>query len=309
MFWNLFKFEPKPYAENFLQTKDGHQIYYRQFGNPKGVPVLSFHGGPGGSSRPKYAKLFNKHKYCFIQFDQRGCGCSTAEDIWRNNTTDFLLEDAKHILETLNIKEKIIVHGVSWGSTLALLFAEKYPELVQKIVVSSVFLARAYDTAWVQRESERFYPDLWHQMRLQIKGRDVYDTYHKMMFSHNNSEILQAMTYLGSYEFMLGKLDPQFTTPIEIDEQELTSQRIAFRYDENKYYIQDNQIIVNAEKIKHIPTLIVHNRLDFCCPLKQAWDLHLALPKSRLIIAAGFGHSTKKLLKICQKEIEKEEER
>lgn len=307
MLWNLFKFEPKPYNEDFSDTDDGHHIYYRQFGNPKGIPVLSFHGGPGGSSRPKYAKLFNKHKYRFIQFDQRGCGLSTAEEVWRNNTTDFLLDDAKNILDKLQIKQKIVVHGVSWGSTLALLFAEKYPDLVQKIVISSVFLAREYDTDWVNHDSERFYPDLWAIMRKKINNKNVYDTYHKMLFADDLQTNTEAMTYLGSYEYMLGQLNPQFRQQEELSEKELLSRRIAFKYDEDKYYIKENQIIVNTDRIKHIPALIVHNRLDFCCPCKQAWDLHQALPNSKLIINAGFGHSSPKLLKIVKDELKKEE--
>ena len=307
MLWNLFKFEPKPYNEDFLHTEDGHHIYYRQFGNPQGIPVLSFHGGPGGKSRPKYAKLFNKKKYRFIQFDQRGCGLSVADDIWHNNTTDYLLDDAKKILEKLQIQKKIIVHGASWGSTMALLFAEKYPELVQKIIVSSVFLARKYDTDWVNYESERFYPDLWDEMRQNVNNNNVYDTYHRMLFSDDVKINEKAMIYLGSYEYMLGQLAPKFIPQTEINENIILSRRIGFKYDEDEYYIKDNQIIVNADKIKHIPTLIVHNRLDFCCPIKQAWDLHKALPKSRLIINADSGHSSPKLLKICKKEIEKEE--
>lgn len=304
MLWNIFRREQQPYIQGNFSTDDGHCIYYRAFGNAKGIPVLSFHGGPGGSSRPKYAKLFNKNKFNFIQFDQRGCGQSTAEDIWRNNTTEFLIEDAKQLLDELHISGKIIVHGVSWGSTLALLFAEKYPHLVQKIVVSSVFLAREYDICWVNKESERFYPDLWAQMRQKAGNDDVYHIYHNKLFSEDTQENIEAMTYLGSYEFMLGQLAPKFTlSDTPIDEQVLTAQRIAFRYEENKYYIKNNQIIENCDKIKNIPTLILHNRMDFCCPVKQAWDLHQALKKSKLIIAPAYGHSTKQLLKLAKKEI------
>ena len=303
MFGNIFKREPRPYLEDYLLTADGHRIFYRAFGNPQGIPVLSFHGGPGGSSRPKYAKLFNKKVFNFIQFDQRGCGQSTADDIWHNNNTAALLTDAYDILQKINIKEPVIVHGVSWGSTLALLFAEKFPHMVQKIIVSSVFLAREKDYMWVSRDSERFYPDLWAQMRRQVHRQDIYPAYEKLLFSPKTTDNLKALTYLGSYEFMLGELNPQFSILNEIDENFLKSARMAFYYEENKYFLRDNQILAQINKIKHIPAIIVHNRMDFCCPVQQAWDLHQALPKSKLIIAPAYGHSTPQLLNIVKKAI------
>lgn len=304
MLWNLFKFTPQPFNEGYMTTNDGHKIYYRQFGNKNGIPVLSFHGGPGGSSRPKYAKLFDRSKYRFIQFDQRGAGQSTADTAFRNNTTQYLLNDANDILQHLGIDEKVIVHGVSWGATLALLFAEKYPQKVQNIIVSSVFLAREYDMQWVNRESERFYPDLWNEMRKKVRRKDIYPAYRHLLFAKDLDQNAKALTYLGSYEYMLGQLNPHFNEITEVNEEDLRATRIAFYYEQNKYFIRENQIITQADKIKHIPTLIVHNRMDFCCPVKQAWDLHQALPLSKLVIASGYGHSNAKLLKIVRREIE-----
>lgn len=303
MLWNIFSRTPQPYNEGQLPEKDGHTIHYYQYGNPVGAPVLSFHGGPGGSSRPKYAKLFNRRKYRFIQFDQRGCGNSTAPDAFKNNNTTSSLADAARLLEYLNIQSPVIVHGASWGSTLALLFAEAYPEKVDKIIISSVFLARPYDTAWVNSESERFYPDLWAEMRQQVRRNDIYPTYRHLLFSKNPKDNLKALSYLGSYEYMLGRLNPKFHTPEILDKAELQAARIAFYYEKNKYFLSSNQILQHIKKIKHIPTLIVHNRLDFCCPVKQAWDLHKALPNSQLIINAGSGHSTPNLFKAVQQAV------
>ena len=303
MWWNFFKREPKPFSEGYLPENDGHLIYYRQFGNPSGLPVLSFHGGPGGSSRPKYAKLFDKNKYRFIQFDQRGCGNSTAENFLKNNNTEATLNDALRLLEHLNISQPIIVQGASWGSTLALLFAEAYPQKISKIIVSSVFLARPYDISWVNSESERFYPDLWAEMRQKVHRKDIYPVYRRLLFSKNYQDNLKALTYLGSYEYMLGRLKPQFKQPETLDMAELNAARIAFYYEEHKYFLISNQIIQHTGKIKNIPTLIVHNRLDFCCPVKQAWDLHQVLPKSRLIINAGSGHSTPRLFEATKQAV------
>ncbi len=301
MWFNLFSRELKPFNEGYLPTKDGHTVYFRQFGNPQGIPVLSFHGGPGGSSRTKYAKLFNLRKYRIIQYDQRGCGQSQAKNYLYKNETEYLLHDAERLLTHLDIKKKIIVQGVSWGSTLALLFAEKYPQMVQKIIVSSVFLARSEDEAWVSHDSQRFYPDLWTQMKLKINNdNNVYNKYIKMLFSSDEKQYLTALSYLGSYEYMLGQLTPQFTEQTSCLPEELQSSRIYFHYQQNNFFMKENQILHQAEIIKNIPALIVHNRMDFCCPVKQAWDLHLALPQSVIKIAAGYGHSNPKLLKILK---------
>ena len=193
MWLNLFHRFPQTFNEGFLPVCDGHSIYYYEYGNPKGIPVLSFHGGPGGSSRPKYAKLFDLKKYHFIQFDQRGCGKSQCSDALECNETMMTLADALHLTEYLNINSPIIVHGTSWGATLALLFAEAHPEMVQKIVLSSVFLARPYDTAWVTKESERFYPDLWHTMRKELHSNDVITQAHRLMFSKRIEDNLKAL--------------------------------------------------------------------------------------------------------------------
>ena len=125
--WNIFNIMPKPFDCGFMDTQDGHKIFYFQYGNPNGIPVLSFHGGPGGSSKPKYAKLFDLKKYRFIQFDQRGCGKSEFVELLENNNTQALILDAANLLKHLKIEQQVIAHGASWGSTMALLFAESYP--------------------------------------------------------------------------------------------------------------------------------------------------------------------------------------
>ncbi len=307
MFWNLFNNMPKPFAEGLLPERDKHSIYYYQYGNPTGIPVLSFHGGPGGCSRPKYAKLFDLKKYRFIQFDQRGCGKSEYADLLHHNETSYSIEDAMHLLAYLHIDTPLIVHGVSWGSTMALLFAEAHPQIVRQIVISSVFLARPEDYGWVNCDSERFYPDLWAEMRKQYKHTDFFEAHNRLLFSNREKDYEKALAYWGSYEHKLGQLNPTFSTDTDFDEYFLRSARIAFYYDRHKFFMNDNQILRHIAKIKHIPTIIAHNRLDFCCPVKQAWELHKAMPKSVLQICSEAGHSTPKLLKAVKKMIVKAE--
>ncbi|MBQ8672066.1 MAG: alpha/beta fold hydrolase [Alphaproteobacteria bacterium] len=303
MLWDLFKREPKPFDEGYMSERDGHAIYYYQYGNPQGIPVLSFHGGPGGSSRPKYAKMFNLKKYRFIQFDQRGCGMSQFNDLFYRNETSNTILDALRLLEYLKIETRLILHGASWGSTLTLLFAEAQPQMISNIVISSIFLARPEDYGWVNKESERFYPDLWHEMRQQVRRNDIYKEYHNLMFSPRIKDNLKALSYLGSYEYQLGQLAPHLCELEEASPEQIKSAQIAFYYDQNEYFISRNQILENSAKIKDIPTLIYHNRMDFCCPVKQAWDLHQALPKSELTILPDYGHSTPHLLKEMSKKL------
>ena len=302
-FFGIFKRRIKPYAEGLLSESDGHKIAYYQYGNPKGKPVLYFHGGPGGAAKSKYAKLFDLKKYRFIAFDQRGCGNSVYQDLLEENTSYNTISDAKNLLKHLNIEEPVIVYGCSWGSTLALLFAEKYPKSVSTLILNAVFLARKYDYSWISVESERFYPDLWEIMRSKVKQNDVLTEYRKLLFSKRKNENLKALKYVGSYEYLLGTLDPKFPKLTTVEEKELNSARIYFYYEKNRYFMKENQILQNIAKIKKLKCLILHNRLDFCCPVKQAWDLHKAMPKSKIKIVPDSGHISSKLFKMTAKEI------
>ncbi len=299
----IFKRRVKPFNVGLLAESDGHKICYYQYGNPNGKPVLYFHGGPGRAAKSKYAKLFDLKKYRFIAFDQRGCGNSEYQDLLEENTTYNTITDAKNLLNHLNINEQIILYGCSWGSTLALLFAEKYPKSVSAIILNAVFLARKCDYEWVSVDSIRFYPDIWETMRDKVKQNDIIPEYRRLLFSKRKNENLKAMKYLGSYEGMLGQLDPKFPKLTKVDEKELNALRIYYHYEKGRYFIKENQILSNISKIKKIKCLIVHNRLDFCCVVKQAWDLHKAMPKSKLKIIPDYGHVSVKLLKATKAEI------
>ncbi|MBR1825266.1 MAG: hypothetical protein IJ770_01615 [Alphaproteobacteria bacterium] len=174
-------------------------------------------------------------------------------------------------------------------------------------MVSSVFLARPEDYGWVNGDSERFYPDLWDEMRKQYKHNDFFETHHRLLFSEHEKDYEKALTYWGSYEHKLGQLNPTFDPDAEFDEKFLRCARVAFYYDRHKFFMNDNQILRHIGKIKHIPTIIAHNRMDFCCPVKQAWELHKAMPESVLKICPEAGHSTPKLLKTVKKMIRQTE--
>lgn len=293
-------FNNKVFDKGWLPPHEGHEIYYQQMGNPKGEVVLNFHGGPGGCCKDSHAQYFNLNKQRIIMFDQRGCKRSKAEDIISLNDTKRLLIDAKRILEHLNINEPIIVSGTSWGSTLALLFAERYPEMTKQLALFSVFLARRQDMEWILKDSSLFYPDLLEEIRRQSEGENPYTHYAKLIFSEDLSSIQTAVKYMGNYERILGQTNAKFTD-VRIDNDTINSNRIALYYAANRYFLEDDEILKNIDKIKDIPTLIVHNRLDMCCPLKGAWDLYRSLNNAQIEIIADIGHGGKKLKKAVRK--------
>lgn len=301
--FSFFKRIPKSFNTGYLDVGDGHQIYYQQFGNPKGIPVLSFHGGPGGSSKAKHVTHYNLKKYRVVVFDQRGCGCSLFKDAFFKNTTKATIKDAKLLLEHLGIKGKIIVNGASFGASLALLFAETYPELIKHIIVSSVFLMRPEDAEWVTHMSRIFYPDFIDPMREMAHSKDIVSYFHKLIFSKKGSDIKKAQKYYGTYEMQLGKLSPTWANDPDLTEEAIRSTRIYLHYEKNKFFVGSDEILGHIKRIQKIPTLIVHNRLDFCCPVVGAYELHQKLPKSKLVIVPSKGHGSALLFKILDQEI------
>ena len=301
-FWHKW-FVPKPFNDGYLPELDGHEIYFREFGNPQGEVILTFHGGPGFWSRPEKVRDFDLKKYRVIQFDQRGCGKSKPAGKLENNTTQDNVEDAVRLLNYLKINGKIILFGGSWGSTMALMFAERYPDLVKCMILSKIFLANDDSRKWELKDSAAFYPDILEAIRGDLADNDLIPEYYlKLISSDDASQQAKAASLYGSLENFLGHLNPQINmhTP---NETELAMQRVYIYYAARRFMMKDDDIIENAAKIKHMPSLIVHNRLDFICPPVNAYRLHKALPMSKLVIVPDKGHSSKMLSDVIIKEM------
>ncbi len=294
MFFNLFKKEVKPFAEGLLPVGSGHAVHYMALGNPAGLPLIRFHGGPGSRCNAGSASLFDLSKYCVVLFDQRGCGLSTFEDLLRDNTPQEAISDACKILEHLGIEMKnITVVGSSYGSTLALLFAEAHPEAVRCLLVDSIFLARHEDICWTYETSAVFYPDLMDEMQAAMApGETILDGHARLLFSGNYEDMKKALQYYGSYERCLGNLNPQFKPVTSLCDWQINSFKIALDYERHNMYLPENEIMNNIDKIKHIPTLIIHNRLDMTCPINQAWTLKKALDNVTFHVFPEIGHWT-----------------
>lgn len=300
--FKLFNRVPKSFNEGFLSVGNGHKIHFMEFGNPAGIPVLQFHGGPGGRCRAEQALMYDLSTYHVILFSQRGCGLSQYTDLLLDNTPQTAISDAEKLLKQVAPNQPVIIAGGSYGSTLALLFAEKNPKMVKALILKSIFLARKTDLEWTNGTSKLFYPDLMAEMETVLKPKEgLLDAYIRLLFSGNYEEMKTAVRYYGSYERCLGQLNPSFKQITALYDNQVNSLKISLEYERHNMFLPDNIILKNIHKIKHIPTLIVHNRLDMTCPIIQAWDLAKALDNVIFKIIPDIGHGSKRLTQESKK--------
>ena len=290
-------FLPKPYNEGYLPEENGHNVYFAEYGNRHGKPVLFFHGGPGGSCKSRHIKGVNLKKYRVITLDQRGCGLSLPLGKIENNTTQDLLNDYDRVVNYLNIQDKIILRGGSWGSTLALLWAEKNPHKVEKMLLSQIFLANEDFHHWEFDGAKYIYPEFVEYMMKKSKG-NIIGYYNKLIQNPNKKKQLEAINEFGWYERICGSMSPEFASFSDVCDKELASNRIYIHYAANNFFLGENDILKNVNKIKDIESVLVHNRLDLICPFKGAYDLHKKLNNSELFVVDEFGHVGDKIHKV-----------
>ena len=280
-----------------LQVSQQHAIYWEESGNPKGKPVVFVHGGPGGGVSAATRGFFNPEKYRIIQFDQRGCGKSTPHACLENNTTWDLIDDMERIREMMNV-EQWQVFGGSWGSTLALAYAQKHPERVTELVLRGIFLLRDKELQWFYQEgASRLFPDAWAAYRDFIPESERHDmmaAYQKRLLSDDETVRLEAAKRWSVWE---GSTCHMFQDLKHIEETAEAEFALAFARIENHYFMNkgffdsENQLIENVDKIRHIPTVIIQGRYDVVCPMDTAWELHLAFPEAVFQVIADAGHS------------------
>jgi proline iminopeptidase len=288
----------KPLADAYLPEHDGHQIHYLEYGNPEGVPVVVIHGGPGDSIKSKHLTGYNLNKYRIIGFDQRGCGKSLPLGSIEKNTTQDIVADMERLREHLGI-DTWFVSGGSWGSTVALVYAETHPDKVRGLLVRSVFLTRARDEDWAFAKKDgvsRLFPDVWDRRQEFMREFGV-GTEHatavllKTMENHPEKAAAIAagvMNWEGN--LMSAFADTQYIEPGDVDEAAIASVKIFLHYEANNYWLSENQIMAQVDKIAHIPTLIVHGRYDVLCPVEQAYTLSKQLKEVELVILPMSNH-------------------
>ena len=285
------------YNTGRLRVSELHEIYYEESGNPAGKPVVFLHGGPGGGSDPKQRRFFNPEKYRIVNFDQRGCGKSTPYASLEANTTWDLVADIEKLRETLGI-ERWQVFGGSWGSTLALAYAQTHPERVTEMVLRGIFLLRKQEIDWFyQRGASAIYPDVWEAYWEHIPAAergDMLAAYYKRLTSEDRAVRLAAAKRWSGWEGATSKLipDASFAGHYEEDEFALAFARIEAHYFVNKGFLEaDDQLLRNVGRIRQIPAVIVQGRYDVVCPMESAWALHRVWPEAELVVTADSGHS------------------
>jgi proline iminopeptidase len=287
----------EPFDTGRLKVSPVHELYYEQCGNPKGKPVVFLHGGPGGGVSADYRRYFNPSVYRIVLFDQRGSGKSTPHASLEDNTTWHLVEDIERLREQLNIKSWQVFGG-SWGSTLALAYAETHPDRVSELVLRGIFLCRPKEIQWFyQGGASEIFPDVWEEYLKVIpeaEREDMVTAYHSRLTSDDAAVRLEAARAWSIWEGSTSKLffDPAMIEKFADPEFALAFARIECHYFMNNAFLSsDNYLIENVGRIRPIPAVIVQGRYDVVCPITSAWDLHRAWPEAKLCIIPDAGHS------------------
>lgn len=291
--------EIEPYTTGRLRVSDLHEIFYEEVGNPKGKPILFIHGGPGGGIEPSHRRYFDPDHYRVILFDQRGCGRSTPYAELKENTTWDLVADIEKLRAHLGI-EKWIAFGGSWGSTLALLYAETHPERVKGLILRGIFLCRQKEIKWFYQDgASHIFPDIWDMYLAAIpeaEHGDLVAAYYKRLTSPNRTERLSAARAWSTWEGATSRLipNPEMIDHFGEDEFAEAFARIECHYFTHGIWMRnDNQILEDIRKIRHLPCEIIHGRYDVVCPVENAWDLKKAWPEAQLHIVPDAGHSAR----------------
>lgn len=281
-----------------LEVGDGHSIYYEQSGNPEGKPAVFVHGGPGGGTDPSARRYWDPAHYRIVLFDQRGCGKSTPHASLEANTTPHLIADMEKLRAHLSI-ERWQVFGGSWGSTLALAYAETHPSCVSELILRGIFLCRPEEIRWLYQEgTSRVFPDAWEGFLAPIpedERGDLVRAYHKRLTSEDEAVRHEAALAWSIWEGSTSRLipDPEMVARTAEPVFAAAFARIECHYFINKGFMDDGQLLRDVDKIRHIPSVIVQGRYDVICPPKSAWDLHRAFPEAALVIVPDAGHSAR----------------
>jgi len=288
--------EIEAYETGFLDTGDGHSIYYERSGTKGAKPAVFLHGGPGGGFSAKHRQLFDPKLYDVMLFDQRGCGKSTPNASLDNNTTWHLVADIERLREKMGV-DRWLVFGGSWGSTLALAYAETHPEHVSELVVRGIYTLTKGELDWYyQFGVSEMFPDKWERFLAPIPENERHDmmgAYRKLLVGSDRQKQVEAARAWSLWEGETITLLPEPETSDKFGEDDFA---VAFARIENHYFVHagwmdEGQLLRDAHKLQDIPGTIVHGRYDMPCPAKYAWALHKAWPKADFRLIEGAGHA------------------
>ena len=286
----------EPHTTGMLQVSDVHTIAWEQSGSADGVPVVVIHGGPGGGGQPSYRQYFDPAAFNIIQFDQRGCGKSTPYAELEGNNTQASVSDLEALRAHLGL-EKWHVFGGSWGSTLSLIYAQHHPERVMSLVLRGIFMCRKSELHWFYQDgASHLFPDAFEPYRNHIpteEQNDLISAYYKRLTSDDVEVRRAAAKEWTRWEMATSRLfpDPEYLEKADDLDFAVAFARIECHYFINGIFVEEGFILKRAKTIEHIPTVIVQGRYDVVCPPRSAWELHKAMPQSRLVMVPDAGHS------------------
>jgi proline iminopeptidase len=285
----------EPFASGMLDLDAPHRMHYEQSGNPKGVPVVFLHGGPGAGSSAVHRQFFDPAHYRIVVYDQRGAGRSTPLGCLEKNTTPDLVADLERLRKHLAI-ERWMVFGGSWGSTLALAYAEHHPERCLALVLRGIFLCRASEIDWFLYGLRTIFPEAWRTFAgfiPEAERADLLTAYHRRLVDPDPAVHMPAARSWSVYEGSCSTLlpNPALVADFASDRVALGLARIEAHYFVNDIFLPEDSLLANARRLKDIPGVIVQGRYDIVCPAISADDLHRAWPEADYAIVPDAGHS------------------
>lgn len=284
-----------PYDEGYLQVSNIHSIYYAQFGNPEGLPVLVVHGGPGGGCFPSWSSFFDPSFYRVIMFDQRGAYRSKPPADMRENTPQLLVEDMETIRKHLGINQWVLFGG-SWGSALSILYGETHPDRALGFILRGIFLARKMDYEHLFYGMRNTFPEAWDEMLETIPPEergDLIQALHKRVMNPDPNIHMPVAHAFMRYDTICGTLLPNDSLVQEQADDNLSTicvGRAFVHYSANNFFLTENQLLENLNRISHLPAILVHGRYDTICLPQSAYELYKKWPGSQLWWIPDAGH-------------------
>jgi len=286
--------ECQPFTNTHIAIGSLHSIYVEQCGNPDGVPVIFLHGGPGSGCNPGQRRFFDPKHYHIILFDQRGCGRSQPPGETTDNTTADLVADIETIRQHLNI-QRWHVFGGSWGSTLALAYANSHAEHVISLTLRGIFLSRQHEIDWFLGQVSLFFPEAWQTLLAPVPANhreNVLGYYATQVFDEDTAVSIPAAIRWNAFESSIMSLVPKADSAEINGNVELARARVQIHYIQHLCFVDGAQMLqAAAQQLHSIPTTIVQGRYDMVCPPQTAWELSQALPQANLIMVPDAGHS------------------
>ena len=286
----------EPYRQGMLDVGDGHAVYWEICGNPEGKPAVFLHGGPGGGCSPEHRRLFDPDRYRVLLFDQRGCGRSWPLAALDANTTWDLVADIERLRAVMGV-ERWLVFGGSWGSTLALAYAQAHPDRVSELVLRGIFLLRRWELRWYyQHGASLLFPDKWEHFLAAIPPEeqdDLIAAYRRRLIDPDPAVQLAAARAWSLWEGETITLLPNagYSQQFGADEFARAFARIENHYFVHDAWLEEGQLLRDVGRIRDIPGVIVQGRYDIATPAASAWDLHRAWPEADFVLVEGAGHA------------------